>query len=94
MLFANALSQLHWKQMYAMNTCEQQFEYFNFTMSTLIEEHFSPKVVKSHTKDKPWITVSFKELIRKKTNRPEIIQYGINKTSGWIGHIYIYVKTR
>ena len=53
--------------MYAMNTCEQQFEYFNHTMSTLIDEHLPQNLSsKSHTNDKPWITESFKELIRKR----------------------------
>ena len=50
--------------MYHTTSCEKKLEHFQEVISTGLN-HFLPcKVVKIHDRDKPWITPSYKQLIR------------------------------
>jgi len=65
-MFASALSRVRWEPLYHLPTCQEQFEYFQCYMDNLIATSFPYKTVTRHTHDKPWVTDSFRELIRKR----------------------------
>ena len=50
--FASALSDVSWEHLYAMTTCEEQFNFFQRTMEELMVTHFPYKYVTRHTADK------------------------------------------
>ena len=62
-LFVNALTNTRWTEMYKLDTCKEQFEYFDNIMSGYIDNSFPYKTVTIHNKDKPWVTEKFKTLI-------------------------------
>ena len=64
--FSSALSRVRWKHLYAMATCEEQFNFFQRTMEELMDTHFPYKSVIRHTADKPWVTDYFRHLIRQR----------------------------
>ena len=64
--FASAPSHISWEHMYAMATCEEQFNFFQCTTEELMVTHFSYKSVTRHTADKPWVTDYFRHLIRQR----------------------------
>ena len=58
--FASALSDVSWEHLYTMTTCEEQFNFFQRTMETVMVTHFPYKSVTRHTADKPWVTDYFR----------------------------------
>ena len=58
-VFVNSLKK--WTPLYQLY--QDQFNYFDETMSGLINQHFFLKSVFSHTKDNPWVTEMYKGLI-------------------------------
>ena len=49
--------------MYAMDSCEQQFQFFQETMTELIDTCFPLKVGTRHSSGKPWVTDRFRHMI-------------------------------
>ena len=66
MTFASALCRVRWEYMYAMDSCEQQFQFFQETMTELIDTCFPMTTVQRHSSDKPWVTDPFRHLIRQR----------------------------
>ena len=66
MTFAAALCRVRWEYMNAMDSCEQQFQFFQETMTELIDTCFPLKTVTRHSSDKPWVTDRFRHLIRQR----------------------------
>ena len=64
--FSSALSRVRWDHLYAMATCEEQFNFFQRTIEELMDTHFPYKSVTRHTADKPWVTDYFRHLIRQR----------------------------
>ncbi len=64
--FASAPSHISWEHMYAMATCEEQFNFFQRTMEELMVTHFPYKSVTRHTAEKPWVTDYFRHLTRQR----------------------------
>ena len=50
--------------MYALDTCEEQYVYYQIMIVYFMEVCFPWKVVTRHTADKPWVTDSFRTLVR------------------------------
>ena len=64
--FASALASVRWDDLYKMNNCNDQFQFYQSTLSALMELCFPLKVVTRHTSDKPWVTDAFRNLIRRR----------------------------
>ena len=62
--FGRLLTNYNWSNLYYTTSCEQKLELFQDVISTRLD-HFLPcKVVKMYDRDKPWITPSYKQLIK------------------------------
>ncbi len=59
----NAVSNIRWDDMYALESCADQFTLFNTVMSDLVDTHLPLKTVSRNSDDRPWITDSFRHLI-------------------------------
>ncbi len=66
MRFVDELNTVSWAELYKMPKCEMQWTYFYDTITTLLNKHLPFKSVTSYDTDKPWVTVDFKSLIRKR----------------------------
>ena len=64
--FAMALSAIKWEPLYILETCEEQYAYYQTIIDKLMQMCFPTKVVSRHSSDKPWITDSFRTLVRKR----------------------------
>ena len=64
--FSAALTRVRWEQLYALASCEEQFNVFQGTMAELILTYFPYKTVTRHTAHKSWITDYFRQLIRQR----------------------------
>ena len=62
--FAQALSAVRWEPLYVLDTCEEQYVYYQTMIVYFMEVCFPWKVVTRHTADKPWVTDSFRTLVR------------------------------
>ena len=62
-MFVHNLQKVNWTELYRLDSCKDQFAYFDGIMSELIDAHFPLKTIVSHTKDKPWVTQYFKTSI-------------------------------
>ena len=62
-MFVHDLKQVNWSKLFRIQKCEEQFNLFDTVITSLTEKHFPLKETKLHTKDKPWITQAYKELI-------------------------------
>ena len=65
-LFVYELKQINWLPLYHLNSCEEKFICFDKTMTDLIEKYFPRKMISYHTKDKPWVTQEYKDLIKQR----------------------------
>ena len=65
-LFVKNLKEINWTGLYRLNSCEEQFLFFDQIMTSLIETHFPLKTITTHSKDKPWITQDFKKISKSK----------------------------
>ncbi len=63
--FASALTDVRWEPLYQLPSCEDQCRYFHDTIAHLTEAFFPYKAVTRHSTDKPWVTDSFRQLVRK-----------------------------
>ncbi len=64
--FTQSLSQVDWTPLYRLQTCQEQYTYFEDTLQSLMDSHFPVKMVSRFSTDKPWITQTFKDLISKR----------------------------
>ena len=64
--FGLALSLIKWEPLYRLDSCNENYVYYQRVIDTLIEICFPSKVLKRHTDDKPWITDGYRLLIRKR----------------------------
>ena len=63
-LLVHSLKHMDWTPIYSMQTCSDQFEFFDRAISNLIDTYIPIKLRKIHTnRDKPWITAAFKATI-------------------------------
>ena len=65
-MFCYELKNIKWEPLYHLASYEEKVLYFTSTISVLMEKYFPAKVVKRHSKDKPWITDHFKSLVAKR----------------------------
>ena len=49
------LQGLRWESLYRIESCHDQFQYFQSTMNTLIERSLSYKTATRHSNNKPWV---------------------------------------
>ena len=64
--FGRALLGLRWEDFYRLPSCQQQYDYFENTVKQLMEVHFPRKEVTRCSSDRPWVTDSFKAMVRKR----------------------------
>ncbi len=64
--FAQDIQRVNWNPLLRLETCQEQLDYFITTINDLFESHFPKKEVFRHESDKPWVTDSFKKLVRKR----------------------------
>ena len=50
------LSLIKWEPLYRLNSCNENYVYYQTVIDKLIEICFPSKIVTRHTGDKPWIT--------------------------------------
>ena len=62
--FADQLSQVRWEPLFHLETCAEQFAFYQDVMDTLMNECFPLRSVTRHSGDKPWVTDSFRLLVR------------------------------
>ena len=65
--FELALSLIKWEPLYRLDSCNENYVYYQTVIDKLIEICLPSKVVTRHTGDTPWITDGYRLLIRKKT---------------------------
>ena len=76
-MFVYRLQNTDWSALYAKQTCEEQYHEFDRIMTDLIDSCFPVKEVSFHTRDKPWVTEEFKNLVNRRQkalrsgNKPE-----------------------
>lgn len=64
--FANELVNVRWEPLYRLETCEEQFAFYQGTMERLMNDCFPAKTVTRHSADKPWVTDAFRHLVRQR----------------------------
>ena len=52
--------------MFRLETCEEQYAYYQTMIDSLMEMCFPYKIVTRHSADKPWVTDGFRLLVRKR----------------------------
>ena len=65
-LFDRALSAVSWEPSYRLDTCEEQYAYYQTMIDCLMEIMFPYKVATRHSTDKPWVTNGFRLLVLKR----------------------------
>ena len=65
-LFDRALSAVSWEPLFRLETCEEQYAYYQTMIDSLVEMCFPYKAVTRHSADKPWVTDGFRLLVRKR----------------------------
>jgi len=63
-MFAAALVNTKWDPIYSMENTQDKYDFFQTTITSLMNTHFPPKRVQRHTSDKPWVTDRIRELVR------------------------------
>ena len=63
---SNCLAGFDWTPLYLQPSCEKKFEFFQSSMSSIINQHLPTRVVRRHTSDKPWVTDYFRQLIKQR----------------------------
>ena len=65
-LFDRALSAVSWEPLFRLDTCEEQYAYYQTMIDCLMQICFPYKVVTRHSAVKPWVTDGFRLLVRKR----------------------------
>ena len=63
-MFSLALRKIRWEPLYMLETCQEQYQYFQATIDNLMNTHLPMKTVTRNTNDRPWINDRFRELIK------------------------------
>ena len=77
-LLANALYNYDWSVLEAIESVDDQLNYFNNVILSLLNYYLPVYTVKRHTNDKPWITDDFRRLIRQRQyalSHGDMVQY-------------------
>jgi hypothetical protein len=64
--FADALLTTNWQQLYTIDSCDEQFNMLQSTITNILDTHMPLKKTKKCSSDRPWITPRFKELITRR----------------------------
>ena len=64
--FADQLSRVHWEPLYRFEYCADQFTFYQEVMDKLMNDCFPFRSVTRHSGDKPWVTDSFRQLVRRR----------------------------
>ena len=64
--FAATLSLTSWEMLFHLPTCEQQLNFFNFSISTLLDTHLPEREIRRCSSDRPWTDDNFRCLIRRR----------------------------
>ena len=87
--FNMALSAIKLEPLFRLDSCADEYSYYQTVISNLIEICFPTKVVSRHTADKPWVTDWFRDLVRKRQpahmsgdlNQAKILLSKVNRTA-------------
>ena len=87
--FNMALSAIKWEPLFRLDSCADQYSYYQTVISNLMEICFPTKVVTRHTADKPWVTDWFRDLVRKRQrahmsgdmNQAKILRNKVNRAA-------------
>jgi len=63
-----AIARYPWHLLYQLPTCAAQFDFYQTSLESLIDEHLPWKTVTRSSNDPPWINDNFKNLILKRDN--------------------------
>jgi hypothetical protein len=64
--FADAIIKVNWQPLYTMDNCQKQCDFFQSTITTILDEHMPLKEKNKYLSDKPWVTTQFKDLIEQR----------------------------
>ena len=64
--FNMALSAIKWEPLFRLDSCADQYSYYQTVICNLMEICFPTKIVTRHMADKPWVTDWFRDLVRKR----------------------------
>ena len=92
--FAKALPAIKWEALYRLETCEEQYAYYQTIIDKLMQMCFPTKMVSRHTSDKPWITDRFRSLVRKRQRahisgdiiQARVLRNKVNHTASKLRH--------
>ena len=94
-MFAMDLRNIKWDEMYVLDSCELQFEFFQKTIMNLVDNHFPWKTVTRDTNDRPWINDTFRYLVRRRQRAHKcqsddyyIYRNKVNRMSGKLRFIF------
>ena len=65
-MLTGSLHQVQWEPLYALQSCEEQYQYFYVTLDTLLNSHFRTLPVTFKEPEKPWVTDGFRELVKRR----------------------------
>ena len=85
--FNMALSAIKWEPLFRLDSCADQYSYYQTVICNLMEICFPTKSVTRHTADKPWVTDWFRDLVRKRQrahmsgdlNQAKILRNKVNR---------------
>ncbi|KAK2149558.1 hypothetical protein NP493_2882g00005 [Ridgeia piscesae] len=87
--FSMALSAIKWEPLFRLDSCADQYSYYQTVICNLMEICFPTKIVTRHTADKPWVTDWFRDLVRKRQrahmsgdlNQAKILRNKVNRAA-------------
>ena len=65
-MFARSLQQVHWEPVYLMKSCEEQYQFLECTLVSLLDFHFPSRTVTRTDSEKPWVTDGFRNLVKRR----------------------------
>ncbi len=65
-VFVDALKRVNWTPLYNMLCCQEMYDFFNNTLTHLLDTYLPYRTVTKHVTDKPWVTDDFKAYITKR----------------------------
>ena len=66
LMLCYTLQRYNWKPLYAMDSCDDQIQYFYTVLLKLLDEYLPYVHVTKYTGDKPWVTQQFKDVISRR----------------------------
>ena len=70
LMLCYTLQRYNWKPLYAMDSCDDQIQYFYTVLLKLLDEYLPYVHVTKYTGDKPWVTQQFKDVISRRQREP------------------------